>query len=371
MADTGKVKPPKGSIDKKQDENPVTWLLKSYWEDVTTLNWTRYPGSSFRLIALPAVLWLNWKLSGVSAQNPFASLLFISNPVNTTSTGQVQYAKSYSDLAFVAYYIVVFSFIRQFVHFYGLYPLARRLGLHGSKHERFVEQAYSFLYYGSMGVLGLFVMRDLPTWWFRTEHFWLEYPQWEMNKLMKWYYLLQTSYWTQQLFVLVLKIEKPRKDYTELVIHHCVTIWLIGWSYLVNMTWMGNCVFVTMDTSDTFLAISKMLNYLDMEISKSIAFTLFAVIWTYTRHYLNLVMIWSVWNEFSLIRPENQIWERARGVWMAPWMRYQVFAPMVLLQAVNLFWYWNIWRIIITTIVFKQELDDDRSEHGDDDLKEE
>lgn len=90
---------------------------------------------------------------------------------------------------------------------------------------------------------------------------------------MKWYYLLQTAYWAQQLFVLVLKIEKPRKDYNELIIHHFVTIWLIGyavdlcktgtklidgssWSYLVNMTWIGNCVFVTMDSSDTFLAAS-------------------------------------------------------------------------------------------------------------------
>jgi hypothetical protein len=65
-------------------------------------------------------------------------------------------------------------------------------------------------------------------------------------------------------------------------------------------------------------------------------------------------------------------------------MRYQIFAPLLLLQAVNLVWYWNIWRVIITfvrflvlvcawelmtwhrTIVFKQDLDDDRSEHGDD-----
>lgn len=62
-----------------------------------------------------------------------------------------------------------------------------------------------------------------------------------------------------------------------------------------------------------------MFNYLDMEISKSIAFSIFALVWTYvcsislllmsylfhfryTRHYLNLCMIWSVWNEFSLVR---------------------------------------------------------------------
>ncbi|QRW08353.1 TLC domain protein [Ceratobasidium sp. AG-Ba] len=360
-----------GTARKKQLATPEPSIVGQYWEDITTLNWTRYPGSSFRLMILPILLWFNWHIIGSSPKNPFSPLLFISNPVKTTPTGQVQYAKSYADLAFIGYYIVVFSFIRQFTHAYVLHPLARRLGLYGSKEERFVEQAYSFLYYGSMGIFGLFVMRELPTWWYKTEHFWLEYPHWEMNKLMKTYYLLQTAYWTQQLFVLVLKIEKPRKDYTELVIHHVVTIWLIGWSYLINLTWIGNAVFVTMDWSDVFLALAKMLNYLDMEISKSIAFTWFALVWTYTRHYLNLRIIWSVWHEFWLIRPENQMWDTARGVWLAPWMRYQVFAPLVALQAVNLFWYWNIWRIIITTIVFKKDLDDDRSEHGDDDTKEE
>ena len=36
------------------------------------------------------------------------------------------------------------------------------------------------------------------------------------------------SYWIQQLLILALKIEKPRKDFNELVAHHFVTLWLIG-----------------------------------------------------------------------------------------------------------------------------------------------
>ncbi|KAG8747143.1 hypothetical protein FRC10_002192 [Ceratobasidium sp. 414] len=417
MAKVEEVDPQSVGPDKKQVIESGPSMLQQYWEDITTLNWTRYPSSSFRLMILPVLLWLNWKIIGTSHENPFSALLFISNPVKTTPTGQVQYAKSYADLAFLAYYIIVFSFIRQFMLMHALYPLARRLGLYGSKGDRFVEQAYSFLYYGSMGILGLVSSRTLilqscklTTYSLSCENFQsggigrsifgsatqllAGYPHWEMNKLMKTYYLLQTAYWSQQLFVLLLKIEKPRKDYTELVIHHFVTIWLIGWSYLINLTWIGNAVFVTMDWSDVFLALSKMLNYLDMEISKSIAFTWFALVWTYARHYLNLRIIWSVWNEFWLVRPENRMWDTARGylsgidldagVHSRSRMRYQVFAPLVLLQIVNLFWYWNIWRIIITfvcfrtsrrndiltdcssTIVFKKELDDDRSEHGDD-----
>lgn len=30
---------------------------------------------------------------------------------------------------------------------------------------------------------------------------------------------------------------------------------------------------------------------------------------------------------------------------MVWWMKYQVFAPLALLQALNLFWYFLIWRI--------------------------
>ena len=45
---------------------------------------------------------------------------------------------------------------------------------------------------------------------------------------LKCYYLMQSAYWIQQLMVLVLGLEKPRKDYYELVAHHFVTLWLVG-----------------------------------------------------------------------------------------------------------------------------------------------
>lgn len=49
-----------------------------------------------------------------------------------------------------------------------------------------------------------------------------------MQPLLKRYYLMQLAYWIQQLIVLVLGLEKPRKDFAELVVHHFVTIWLVG-----------------------------------------------------------------------------------------------------------------------------------------------
>lgn len=91
---------------------------------------------------------------------------------------------------------------------------------------------------------------------------------------LKAYYLVHSAYWCQQLIVLLLRLEKPRKDHNELVAHHFVTIWLIGywptfvrqhyaltflhrWSYLVNMTLIGNAVYMSMDIPDVFLAVSS------------------------------------------------------------------------------------------------------------------
>jgi len=51
-----------------------------------------------------------------------------------------------------------------------------------------------------------------------------------MTPELKRFYLMQASYWCQQLIVLVFRLEKPRKDFRELVAHHIVTLWLIGFA---------------------------------------------------------------------------------------------------------------------------------------------
>ena len=68
----------------------------------------------------------------------------------------------------------------------------------------------------------------------------LEYPSWAILPSMKRYYLMQGAYWCQQLIVLVMGLEKPRKDYNELVIHHIVTLWLIGCVLLYELTTFSN-----------------------------------------------------------------------------------------------------------------------------------
>ena len=153
-----------------------------------------------------------------------------------------------------------------------------------------------------------------------------DYPHWDMKPELKRYYLMQAAYWVQQLLVLVFGLEKPRKDYYELVAHHLVTLWLVGcviqfqnnamdtellpnrWSYLINLTRIGNAVYVSMDIPDTFLAVctttsffvdtystaltqfSKILNYLQFERGKIASFAIFIPIWTYVTTPLRYIL---------------------------------------------------------------------------------
>ncbi|CDO71250.1 hypothetical protein BN946_scf184908.g7 [Trametes cinnabarina] len=309
-------------------------------------------GSSLKILLLVLVLWASWELLAPHTMglglvsNPFSPLLFISHRIPGTSDDDPRYQKGYLDLAFICYYVVFWALVRQSLLVYVLRPLGRRLGLKKeAKIDRFGEQGYAILYFAVMGAWGMRIMSTLPTWWYRTEYFWIDYPHWEMKPELKRYYLMQGAYWCHQLLVLLLRLEKPRKDHYEFVAHHFVTIWLVGWSYLINLTYIGNAVYLSMDLPDTFLAMSLLLNYIQWDRVKMTVFAVFLPIWTYFRHWLNWVILWSVWFEFDRMPEASKRWSPEDGAWMVWWMKYQVFVPLLLLQALNLFWYFLICRI--------------------------
>ncbi|KAF8913992.1 TLC domain-containing protein [Gymnopilus junonius] len=340
---------------------PAKQANRSAW-----IRWAVDPVASFKLLLFHLILYLNWEFVApyvnLGIQNPFAGLFLLKGRVPGTASEDPRYQKSWWDLAFLAYYVVFFSFIRQSVAIRVSRPVAKYFGLkRESKIDRFGEQTYALLYFGASGICGYFVMCHLPTYWYNTNEFWLGYPHWDMRPDLKRYYLMQFSYWLQQLIVLVLGLEKPRKDYTELVAHHIVTLWLVGWSYLINLTYIGNAVYMSMDLPDAFFAFSKLLNYIQWDTAKLYAYAIFFAIWTYFRHYLNIRILWSVWYELPNIPEWTRKWSWSEGVYLVSWMRYQVFIPLLLLQFLNLFWYYLMTKILIRGLTSKP-VDDIRSD---------
>lgn len=195
-----------------------------------------------------------------SETNPLHKGLFLSYPhPPETKDGPIMYGKGRNDIAFVAFYTIVLSFTREFLMQRVIRPWAIRCGIRGrAKQSRFMEQAYTAMYFAVLGPFGMYIMSQGSLWYFNTTAMFEGFPHKQHDGFFKAYYLLQASYWSQQAIVLLLQLEKPRKDFKELVLHHIVTLALIALSYRFHFAKMGIAVYITHDISDFFLAVSSL-----------------------------------------------------------------------------------------------------------------
>ncbi|KAF2643874.1 sphingosine N-acyltransferase lac1, partial [Massarina eburnea CBS 473.64] len=301
--------------------------------------------------------------------NPIAAGLFLSYPLPRKSgeEGPIQYGKGARDFAFVAFYTIVLSFTREFLMQRVIRPIAISYGIRSkAKQARFMEQFYTAIYFGIFGPFGLWVMRRTPIWYFNTTAFYEGFPHKTHESYFKAYYLLQASYWAQQMIVLLLMLEKPRKDFKELVAHHFITLTLIWCSYRFHFTYMGIAVYITHDVSDLFLATSKVLNYIDAPIVGPFFFV-FMCVWGYLRHFINLKILYSILTEFKTVGPYELNWETQQ--YKCSLAQAITFSLLAALQAVNLFWWFLICRIAYRFIV-NDGLADERSEYEDSETEE-
>lgn len=190
--------------------------------------------------------------------NPISRFIFLSYRIEPTLPDTpAQYGKGPWDIAFVTFYTVVLTFTREFIMQEFLRPLAKWAGMRTKiKQARFMEQAYTAIYFGVLGPAGIYVMSRTPVWYFDVAGMYQGFPHKTHEAVVKFYYLFEAAYWSQQAIVMLLGMEEPRKDFKELIGHHIVSLALIGLSYRFHFTYMGLAVYLTHDISDFFLAVS-------------------------------------------------------------------------------------------------------------------
>jgi very-long-chain ceramide synthase len=88
---------------------------------------------------------------------------------------------------------------------------------------------------------------------------WAHWPSREMTGQMKWYLLIQLSFWIQQ--ILVINIEERRKDYYQMLTHHLITSALMGSAYMYSFFNVCNVVLCLMDIVDFLLPVRAFINY--------------------------------------------------------------------------------------------------------------
>jgi len=91
-------------------------------------------------------------------------------------------------------------------------------------------------------------------YWLNNQAIWRTWPAREMSGPFKWYHLVQLAFWFQQ--ILVIHLEKRRKDHNQMLTHHIITCITITVAYVYRYTNVANVVLCLMDIVDLLLPVS-------------------------------------------------------------------------------------------------------------------
>ncbi|CCE64166.1 hypothetical protein TPHA_0G03260 [Tetrapisispora phaffii CBS 4417] len=363
---------PSSKQEKKASKNRLKVLSMESKGDRDLLKkiWISYREMAYRntwlnpLILLLIVYFMYFTSGNRTETNPLHQFMYISYQIGDTD----QYGKGIKDLSFVFFHMIFFTFIREFLMDVVIKPVTIYVLKVTSPHriKRIMEQVYTTCYTGVSGPFGIYIMYHSDLWLFETKTMYVTYPDLYNSYLYKLFYLGQASFWAQQACVLVLQLEKPRKDHKELIFHHIVTLLLIWSSYVFHFTKMGLAVYITMDVTDCLLALSKTLNYLESPLASPL-FAFFFATWLYLRHYINLKILWSVLTQFRTEGP--YILNFATQQYKC-WISLPiVFSLIFALQLLNVYWVILIIRVLYRIIflgIEKDERSDSESDSEED-----
>ncbi|KAI9675525.1 MAG: sphingosine N-acyltransferase lag1 [Trizodia sp. TS-e1964] len=205
------------------------------------------------------------------------------------------YTQGWNDIFMVVYWVVLFTGFRAAIMDFVLIPFAAWGGVQKKMERiRFAEQAWLLLYYCTFWSLGMYIFYN-SDYWLNFREMWTNWPNRELQSLSKWYYLVQYAFWLQQ--ILVVNIEKRRKDYHQMFAHHIITCALIFTSYGYCQTRVGNVILCVMDVVDISFPLAKLLKYLHYDVACDYAFGFFMITWVIARHILYMMVCWSVYKD--------------------------------------------------------------------------
>ncbi|KAG5984341.1 hypothetical protein E4U43_006183 [Claviceps pusilla] len=267
---------------------------------------------------------------------------------------------------------------------YILGPFARMQGVTKKKDQiRFTEQAWLLVYYSVFWTMGMYIYCKSP-YYLNMRELWTNWPNREVDGLMKGYVLAQWAFWLQQ--IIVINIEERRKDHWQMFSHHIITTILISSCYCYHFTRVGNMILVIMDVVDLFLPAAKCLKYAGYKTLCDIMFGVFMLSWLIARHVLYIMVCWSVYahaaevmtlgcysgSNDDMVGPEAQppgvmwvlepFYNHTGRICNTHVVKWFFLAPLIALQGITIYWFTMIMRVAMR-VIRGDGAEDSRSDH--------
>jgi very-long-chain ceramide synthase len=125
------------------------------------------------------------------------------------------------------------------------------------------ERTYRFLLYLSFTILGLLIGNQgkfLHRYIFGNEsdpQYFTNYPCQVLPRYMDDFHIIKFSYHVYEILNASL-FHRDRRDFSEFLLHHIVTITMVGYAYATNVIPIGGPIMLVMDASDVFVAAFKL-----------------------------------------------------------------------------------------------------------------
>ncbi|XP_076093935.1 ceramide synthase 2-like isoform X1 [Mytilus galloprovincialis] len=217
---------------------------------------------------------------------------------------------------------------------------------------KFEDTCWHFLFYIVLFWYGLFTLWD-KSWFVKTENCWVGWPKQHVTNDVYWYYAIELGFYWSLLFTL--STDHKRKDFTEMVTHHVVTIFLVFFSWVTNFVRIGTLVLCVHDAVDYFLAGGKIGTYMKSDTLATILFVMFLLVWIASRLIIfPFFVIYSASVESRIIQ----------GV--AESSTYMFFNGLLyILQVLHIIWSYMIFRIAYRKVT-RGKIEDVRSDSEED-----
>ncbi|PAA47702.1 hypothetical protein BOX15_Mlig007874g2 [Macrostomum lignano] len=215
-----------------------------------------------------------------------------------------------------------------------------------SQLTKFTESAWQISFYSVSFLYGVAILWNKPYLW-STIEIWRGWPEHHVTSDVYWYYMVELGfYWTALVTVFS---DTKRKDFKEMLLHHCITIVLMVFSWSLNFTRIGALILALHDAVDPLFHLAKIGSYTKLRWLSDPSFVTFMTVWFVTRLILYPFRI--VLTALTELESECGISPALRGLQ----------ACLLVLQALHVIWSYFIVKVAFR-VVFKGNRQDSRSD---------
>ncbi|XP_062606657.1 translocating chain-associated membrane protein 1-like [Saccostrea cucullata] len=274
------------------------------------------------------------------ATAPVASL-FVTLQNNVTKTNNdtgeevTSYMVGLKDLFCVFFYLLICIVVHAVIQEYILDKLNRKMHLSKVKHSKFNESGQLLAFYGASAVWGADII--IKEGFVNINQLWENYPHSELSFIVKFFFIMQISYWIHCFPELY--FQKVKKDEMSSRIQYAVLyLVFISGAFFLNFNRVALCMIVLHYTVEFVFHLARLLYFAEKTDLANHGFMVFNALFVLVRLGTITLSVLTFW--YGLEQTNQPNIDVATGNYNTQMIRINCLAAVCLLQA------WMMWNFI-------------------------